>query len=310
MLTQNALNYECNFCLRKYKIKKNLTMHKVSCEFINKMKNHNHDEFFDSIETIPSQRELYSLIKILALKCDVLENEVKLMKNTVQIRQKKQIIELLNQKNNENISDFIEWYKSYSINDEDLKIVLDYDLTRGIEDILKKMVEITKHNSPICSFKDKSNQIYICRRGGVADGAETLNSGNEVGRVYKFDFNSIEGEPEPEPDSVPLKKIWRRSGIADNSEAINSGNEVGRVWKIANNEEIEKMVNYFSNQLLKYFVKWQKEKISFFTANEKNKDLEIVYMSKITGNKTTNEKRTSEIKKWIICSGLFLFHNE
>lgn len=233
-------NYICHYCNRKYKLKENFDKHVGTCEYLHKMKLKSHDDIVESMEIIPSQRELFNLIKIVIHKNIMLENELKQLKNIVNSRHKKEVLEWLNQSKNDNRKIFVEWYKSVELLEEDLKMALDNDLTKAIEHILKRTE--TGEKSPICWFKEKPNQLFVYE--------------------YNGELN---------------KKIWR----------------------LASHTDIEKMVVFLSHSLLKNFVKWQNENRAFFLENEKNKDLEILYMSRITGIKNPVEKRTAEIKKWL-----------
>lgn len=250
----NISNNQCQYCLRTYRLKKNYNNHIVSCEFFHKIQSKTHDEFQDSIETIPNQRNMFNLLKLLAIKCGVLEKEITYLKQNTQIRQKKQILEHLNEKKNVYKS-FVKWYKETEITEEDMKISMQQDLTKGIINILKRILSLhdsSKENDkrvPICYVKEKPHTIYIYDRVKDSSNIETETNRNE--------------------------------------------------WKIASNDDIEKLVLFYSHEILKVFVKWQKENLEFFMANEKNKDLEIEYMSKISGIKNPVEKRVNELKKWL-----------
>lgn len=247
----NSSNNQCQYCLRTYRLKKNYNNHIVSCEFFHSIQSKTHDEFQDSIETIPNQRNMFNLLKLLAIKCGVLEKEITHLKQNTQIRQKKQIMEYLNEKKNV-CNYFVKWYKETEITEEDMKISMQQDLTKGIINILKNKLTNLRDNTtrvPICYVKEKPNTIYIYDRVKVS-GTETVESNK---------------------------------------------NE----WKIATNDDLEKLVSFYSHEILKVFVKWQKENLVFFMANAKNKDLEIEYMSKISGIKNPVEKRVNELKKWL-----------
>lgn len=240
---KETYNYNCHFCNRKYKLKENYDKHFVTCEYLHQMKMKSHDEIVDSMEAVPNNRELFNLIKTVLLKNNVLENEVKRLKNIVNVRHKKEVLEYLNQNKIKNMNTFMEWYKSSAITEDDLKIALDSDLTKAIEFVIKKIIMTTDLKQPICWFKEKPNQLFI----------------------YDYDGTGSQNKS----------------------------------WRIALHQDIEKMVVFISHALLKIFVNWQKENREFFTESDKNKDLEILYMTRISGIKNPVEKRTAEIKKWL-----------
>ena len=92
--------------------------------------------------------------------------------------------------------------------------------------------------------------------------------------------------------------IYDKNETDDYNDNINGDNKPK--WKIGINNDIEKMVKYLSHEILKVFVKWQRENIDFFMANEQNKNLEIEYMSRISGHNNSLDRRTQEIKKGIL----------
>ena len=233
-------NYKCSFCNRKYKLKENFDKHHIVCIMIHEMKNKSHDDMVDSMETLPSQRELFQLIKAVMVKNEVLENELKQIKKMVSVRHKRDVLEYLNHKK-EYGKTFIEWYKSFTVDSDDLQLALDTDLTKAIQQIIHKSSLSNTGSRPLCWFKEKQNHLYL--------------------------LDSCNGEP--------------------------------KKWRLATHQDIEKMVVFLSNSLLKKFVHWQNENMEFLTANDKNKDLEIIYMSKITGIKNPIDKRTFDVKKWL-----------
>lgn len=261
--------YVCQHCRKKYKLKENFDKHEVACEFLYQMKWKSHDELVDLSEPLPSHRDMFHMIKTVMLKNRILETELKQLKNVVNARHKKEVLEWLNQTKNNQMETFMEWYQAIPVDEEDLKVALNNDLTQAIEHILKKN---TGKNVPICRFKEKPNQLFVFGLNSVvADATILKNSENDL-------------SPKEFEEEAPCKK-----------------------WRLANHIEIEKMVVFLSRALLKLFVKWQNENRAFFVENEKNKDLEIVYMSRITGIKNPLEKRTADIKKWLygfpeICS--------
>lgn len=267
-----SLNNECQYCSRKYKIKKNFMNHLISCELIHKIQSV--DEFQDSIETIPSQREIFQFIKKLALKCSVLEKEVIQLKKNTGIRQKREILEILNEKKmNES---FTTWYKEIDISEDDMKIAMEHNLTKAIIHLIKKKLEVPTNdiNLPFACFKEKPNIIFLY----------DVFTSNSIQQLQEINspFNICE--------SFSKTKFYN-----------NESQKEKPIWKLASNDDIEKMVKYLSHEILKVFVKWQKENIEFFMANEQNKNLEIEYMSRISGHKNPLEKRTTEFKKWLYC---------
>jgi hypothetical protein len=152
--------HKCFYCSRTYKLKDNYEKHIGPCEFFHKSQLQSRDDFNLSVETLPSQREMFSLLKTLALKCSDLEKEVQQLKQTVNIRQKKQILEWLNTHRTTLYVTFTEWYSNIEITMEDLEKVFEYDLIDGIKKVLELRMGGLKI-IPICGFSQKKNHLYI-----------------------------------------------------------------------------------------------------------------------------------------------------
>ena len=70
-------------------------------------------------------------------------------------------------------------------------------------------------------------------------------------------------------------------------------------WHIISNSEIEKVLNYFSYEFIKIFLQWQSENEEAISSNEDMQDKIIQYMFRVNGSKISNEKRWTELKKWL-----------
>jgi hypothetical protein len=245
-----SLKNECPYCSRKYKIKKNYNNHIISCELFHKIQNISDDDYQDSIETLPNQRDIYKLLKILAIKCNVLEKEVIQMKKTTNIRQKKQIFELLNEKKMDQT--FTNWYKEIEITEDDMRVSMEKDLTKGIIQIIKKKIENSIDNKPIACFKEKSNSIFI------------------------YDIVEVESHTQPRVETISTtsQDVSVSSSSSSATQPLQSSISIPS-WRIATNEDINKLVGLYSHEILKIFVKWQKKHLEFFMANDKSKDFKI-----------------------------------
>ena len=71
-------------------------------------------------------------------------------------------------------------------------------------------------------------------------------------------------------------------------------------WSIMPQEYMEKMVSHISMKILAEFLVWQDENRLKIKQNEIMQNDEINYMTKINGYGTTIEKRSVEIKKWLL----------
>ena len=76
-------------------------------------------------------------------------------------------------------------------------------------------------------------------------------------------------------------------------------NEQGE-WCTSMNENVEKIVFIISQAIMSKFVIWMEENEAVISQSEEKKDEEIIYMIKVNGSSVSDEKRASDIKKWLI----------
>ena len=66
---------KCVYCSRTYKKKENYSKHVITCAFFHNVHLQSRDDFNLSVEDLPSQREMFLLMKELANKCHELEKK-------------------------------------------------------------------------------------------------------------------------------------------------------------------------------------------------------------------------------------------
>lgn len=151
--------YKCNLCGKGYRLKDNYNKHYVSCKFFHSSCLQTHDECEESMENLPTQKELYRFIKEIALKCQHLEDEVAHLKQTLNVRQKNNILEMLNNDQNNAIRvPFEQWCSRFQVEPHHLNVVFEGDLMAGIKEILKPHLK-----EPIIPLKavHTKNALYI-----------------------------------------------------------------------------------------------------------------------------------------------------
>jgi hypothetical protein len=111
---------------------------------------------------IPSMPELFRLVQELTVKIDKQEKEISRLKNYVQVKQKKVIVDILNSPAHTPLQTFEQWWRSFKIDDEHLDRVFKYDLNEGIKMVIEQNVNENKKNIlPIRCFTQKPNIYYI-----------------------------------------------------------------------------------------------------------------------------------------------------
>jgi hypothetical protein len=119
------------------------------------------DEYTNFTEKIPSPREMYNLLKELAVKCKTLEAEVTLLKQNANIKQRKHVLEWLTL-NKLNSVPFCEWVQSIQVDFSDVNKVFESNLTEGIKHIIKN--SLLSDRKPLYAFTRKVDYIYVYDR--------------------------------------------------------------------------------------------------------------------------------------------------
>lgn len=156
--------FNCNFCNRCYKIKSNYIKHETRCEIYHKFLYNKDDE--NPNEEPPTNKELYRIIRDLVKTCSELKKEIRHIKQSNSIKNKKTAIKWLNDKTPPKI-DFIEFVNSLSTNitQAHLLKIMDTDFTTTSKILLEPLLNDNKENKiPITSFVIKPNYIYIFKK--------------------------------------------------------------------------------------------------------------------------------------------------
>ena len=243
--SKQIIQKKCEYCSYIFTKKENYIKHKSSGKciigFIEKTADVN---TIPDCDKIISSQELMNTIRNLAIRVAKLEKDNVSLKNALNLRQKKQIIEILNTPKFIPNTSFGEWSSTIETNQPDLLTIFEYDLTAGIKkSILNVILNAELHKLPIQSFSQKPNTLYI--------------------------YNN------------------------------KTTNETKLEWMIMKNEILEKIISNISRNFLKEFLKWQAINKDAIEMNDNLKELELQYMMKINGSKVSNEKRCTEIKKWL-----------
>lgn len=151
----------CKGCGRSFRRKTNYNAHILICEQLNDSKNMKM-MLLDEKGYIPSQTELFYLLRNVMTKCEKLESEVTKLRKYANIT-KKQIntLDWLNNNLTVNIS-YSEWLKSITVTQEELLNVFKCKYIEGIYQILEKRLPIDDTlNHPIKCFNQKNGMFFI-----------------------------------------------------------------------------------------------------------------------------------------------------
>lgn len=191
------MNYNCEYCNKKYKRKYHFDRHVLVCRVISISTGDLEIKCQESADTFtPEQTSKL----ILELYKRVTDAETRLRQITVAERKKINIIDWLNTKEDIPEIDFYEWLGRIVIEKSGLELIFSNDYIEGVLLILEP--HLSEENIPIKAFDKKSNQLYIYTDKWI------LVSANE--------FNKILG--------ILSKKIMTR-GLHWNNENINNNTE-------------------------------------------------------------------------------------
>jgi len=212
------------------------------------------------MEEIPKAQVLYRIMKDLLSRTEYLENEVSVLKQKLNIQQKKSILFWLNERLSmqHSVSDKIKrgfsfWYKSFVITFAHLDIVFKYSLNDAIKQVLIEHI-VRKNEIPICSFSQKPNAFYV--------------------------YDKVESENKKTEDK-------KQQGMCSWS------------WKILRNSEFQEMIEYIHAILQGMYIDWQKENIEMIRRDDDKREMNIEYMLKVSGTSISMEKRCDSLKKWL-----------
>lgn len=166
MITNNInSNNFCKDCGKKYTRKYAFEKHSLVCGILHKSKRENKLED-EELEELPSQRQMYEIIKELTFKYDKLEKKQNEMEKYFNKNKKKiNILEWLNNSENciyRSSYIFIELINKINVNENHIQILIDHNFSQSITQIFNDNFIENKETIPICCFSQKNNVFYIC----------------------------------------------------------------------------------------------------------------------------------------------------
>lgn len=154
-------DYACTYCYRKYRKKENYDKHLSCCEFFYRSRSMHVDIIY---EPIPSQRELYQLVKELAYECDKMKKKIEQLETNNRNTNKKQITEYLQDYVPE--TNAYQWAEQIDIQEKHLNTVFNNTIIEGMKQAISEHIFV---NSPFCSFYQKNNTLYIYNNENEVD---------------------------------------------------------------------------------------------------------------------------------------------
>jgi len=158
----NHVKY-CKFCHRFWKSIKEYDRHSSYCEYDYNWRRNPQPEMDENGIRIPSMREMFRYVKDLSYRLEKTEKEVVRLRNLLNTKQKRAILEWLNQPRQTPTATFEDWWRDIKAQESDVLIVVNRDLTEGIMSCLTPYVKglARIQSPPIRCFTQKPNTFYV-----------------------------------------------------------------------------------------------------------------------------------------------------
>ena len=160
MISINMNQLICSFCEKEFHSRKKTLYdrHIILCEVVHNSNNNKEEE---DEETVPSNKQMYKIIKELSIQNNKLKEKVNELEKIVQrggIMKKVDILEKLNSNQIKPVCLFKDWVKNIVIEEEDIDKLITENITNVINTILSRNID---EDSPIVSSDLKKTNIYI-----------------------------------------------------------------------------------------------------------------------------------------------------
>lgn len=249
--------HRCTYCYRTYKKKDNYDKHLQCCEFFYRSRTTTTDE--SAYEPLPSQRELFQLVKELAFRCDKMQKTIDHLTANHTTRQRKQIVDYLRDRAPQ--TNAVEWCRNISITQKHLDAVFEGSIIDGIISAIKDNIHIVSL-VPFCTFTQKPNSIYI--------------------------YNTLSGE-----ENAPPKWHIMTNEETDKIISILSYKFLQAFIQWQKNTSIARIsINIDEDD-----AEPDEHAIHHKKIAEEVKNQQLVYMIKINGSRISDDKKRSSIKK-------------
>ena len=152
----------CSYCQRNYQRKLYFDRHVITCQFLSQSKRERVIEREELADT-PSVRELFSIIQMLAQKCNHLETKMDAIQKWAHItKQKLNITDWLNT-TYPHSTDYDNWVNALKVDQTALAVLFETDYVEGVVRLLKQKLLVSDEGRPLRAFNGKENTFYIFR---------------------------------------------------------------------------------------------------------------------------------------------------
>lgn len=249
----------CKFCHHLWKSIREYEKHLACCEYFYHQRRNPPPEMDKHGIKLPSMREMFECVRDLTHRLEKTEKELARLKSTINCRQKRAILEWLNQSRQKPDRTFELWCADIKARESDMLKAIHGDLTEGIIACLERFVRQTNlERLPIRCFSQKKDEFYVYS--------------SAKSRAYVEDPDNPDAESEP---------VWKRM-TGDQMEKM-----AGRAIK-----SIRQEYHIWWN-------KSQFELFGAEPDEQRAMDKQEAFLNRLNGNHIAIETRLRTVKKWL-----------
>lgn len=274
----------CKFCHHTWKLQKEYDRHLGCCEYFYHRRRNPAPEMDEHGTKIPTGRELFRYVQDLSARLEKTEKEVVRLRQLVNSRQRKAILEWLNQPSQLPACTFEDWWRQCRAGPDAVEKTIHRDLTQGIVECIQSYVAASVGSGlklPIRCFTQKPGQFY----------------------VYSAERSS---------DTLLQSSTGGGGAAAGAAAATTSTADTAAtllrqpVWRAMTNDQLERMALHLSQSILRAFLTWSEQQQAAkgdssdpADVDDRMMDKKVLLMMKVNGNGVSIERRLVDIKKWL-----------
>jgi hypothetical protein len=210
-------NYSCYCCGKTYKKRETLDKHIVLCEIIDKSKKKK-STTVENEEIIPSQKQMYNILVELTLKYKKLEEKMEEAQIWIdKAKRKTNIVEWLNKNVKPTVTFSNLFENQIIVTEENIEFLFKHTFIDTFFEVLIKNMELLKindENSPIQSFTQKANKIYVYDISNTTESSNTESSNTESSNTESSNTESSNTESsntESSNDNILFEELSREN---------------------------------------------------------------------------------------------------
>jgi hypothetical protein len=153
----------CKYCHHLWKNIKEYEKHAACCEYFYNQRRNPPTEMTERGKKLPTMLEMYRCIEDLTHRLEKTEKELTKMRTLMNTRQKRAILDWLNQPRQIPEVTFESWWRDIKAQESDMMKVIGSDLIEGVLSCLETPIQNfgAMKSAPIRCFSQKQNTFYV-----------------------------------------------------------------------------------------------------------------------------------------------------